>query len=695
MAKKKSPKDIKREEEVTELFQGALADFFTVNSAQRREIISSYMYMDCHRYQDNGQFDTSVGIFGRQKQDPKKRSSNIALLPAIIRAVAGSEVMQERHIDIVPIDNPSYKKDADIMDKAVEYAQYSSGWKPAWDIAKRDAAICGLGATTTFLDMTETDAMSGKPECRRIHPLFLFYDNSGCGQELNKTANWCGYADPMKIKDLQAYAEEKLGDDIEGAEGDSYMAQFLYGMMIHMDKINLLYHFFWKENETVKDVENPMETDPDLQQTLSSNDVALEFMARWAEDARVNISAPYWTLTTEQYSDLEKTLEAIQNIAGGEFKLNSSARFIKCFYRAEFAFGKLLTWSRSYSQHEYPINFVTGYYDTSLNIFYGFARPLSFVQDALNIVFDDLLEYSHDSVTGGKVWIKGVGDDLKALKASKANEDDITPIPENAEITPKALASSPQTLLATAQLLIDMMPKAIGVGQEFLGIITSGDMTDSLYGKVVRQSFAVLQDFANSSSGYSRRQGNIFIDLMGSIAEVENGRILPILSPGYQKEDYFALTRQNIARQYVIRVMERPVTDDERMENMRILIQLSPNMQQAGINILPAIIENMRISEDMREKLMQMASPPPQQPDRNAVAQVQANTRLINAQAADLEMRALLGKIDSALESEKAKGSIAKDVSTSVFNMAKAGATQKQTAIQAVDSITNMMRGFQ
>jgi hypothetical protein len=47
------------------------------------------------------------------------------------------------------------------------------------------------------------------------------------------------------------------------------------------------------------------------------------------------------------------------------------------------------------------------------------------------------------------------------------------------------------------RLMMEVMPRTLGLGQEFLGVITSGDMTEALYGKIMKQSYAVLEDFAN------------------------------------------------------------------------------------------------------------------------------------------------------------------------------------------------------
>jgi hypothetical protein len=266
------------EKERIEAFEDNLRDYFTVATAQREEIRRSFAYMDCYNVMAEDVFDTSVGRFGRPNEN-RKRQANICLLPAIVRGVAGSEAMQQRHIDIVPIDDDQYDVDGDIMDDAVSYAQYASGWKGAFDARKRDTAICGVGGVVFDLDMTKRDNISGTPHCKRIYPGFLFYDTSGRGQDLNATANWVGYADPMRIKDLEEYIKQKLGEEVapESSGTFAYSDQFMVGMHRTQMQIDMLYHRFWRENETVRDTENPINSDPDFKELMGQDDIALEF----------------------------------------------------------------------------------------------------------------------------------------------------------------------------------------------------------------------------------------------------------------------------------------------------------------------------------------------------------------------------------------------------------------------------------
>lgn len=666
-----------KDDEILAEFAENVEGFFGENNAQRREIRTSFYYMDGHRVEDE--------IEARQtkKRDRSRSKPNINMSSAIVRAAAGSDVMQERKLDVVAIDNADYDKDADIMADCVEYAQQVSAWKSNRGLASRDSMVCGIAATVSYLDMSRRDVASGVPQCKRIYPGFLFYDNSGRGNDLNSSANWCGYGDPMRMKDLQKYVTEKTSDKT-AVGGDAFAGLFLSDLRDNNADLGMLYHYFWRAHAPVFDVKNPLAEQEDgqpsiLSEIVSQDDVAIEFLAQFADMANVDIDAPYWTLDADEKRELEKVIADIAKLVGTDIALEMTSRKVWCYYRAEIALGAVLSKSKSYSQECYPLNFITGYYDEHLGIYYGLMRHLSFVQDALNHVMDDTLEYARGVATGGKVYVSGMGDDIKAMIKAKANEEDVTPLPEGALVTPKAAAATPQVLLETARMLLDLLPRAVGLGPEFLGIITSGAMTDSLYGKIIRQNFAVLEDFANSSVGYAMRQGILFRDMMMGVARAEEGRILPVLSPGHQGEDYIRISKQNMARQYVIRVVERPISDDQKQEMVRIITQLIPHM---GAAVVPILVENLPIDQQQKEKMLQAVTPQPAPQNPLDIESIKANIRLLNAQSAKLEGDALTAQAKLDSEDEKIQSEIEKNVASAQKSLADAGKAQSDMIYQ-------------
>lgn len=613
-------------------FNRNASNFFASTNVQRQEIYSSYEYREGHQWSGEEQAE-------RKRKD--KAITVINLAAPLIRAVSGTECMMDKKLAFVPIDD-QYDDEADIMDDAVSYAQYASGYDSEQSLAREDAATCGIGATVTYLDMTKKNAIAGVPVVERIFPGFLGYDNSGRGGQINKKARWCFYADPVNSVKLDEYIESKLEDSRKeppmGA-GDYKAFLMSFSRQENQHQIEFIYHYFWWKYDDIYDVANPfLEQGQELGAIIMQDEDVANLIGDVADKLKIDWQAGYWSLDKESFTAMKNAMETVALLTDIELpELEFSRRKGKCYYRAEFARGMLLSKSRSYTQGGHPLNFATGYFDEVLGIYYGMMRPISWVQDALNISVSDFLGYARSAAHGGNAYIKNAGEAFERIKKEKANEDSLTPLPQNAEVIPKSLPATPEVLIQFIRLMMEVMPRTLGLGQEFLGVITTGDMTESLYGKVMKQSFAVLANFANNSASYSVRQGEIFMDIIRLMADANDGMILPILSPGHEGPQYIRLRKQNLASEYAVRIVERPMTADERQETANNLSQLLPVAKEFGVNLFPMYARYLNMDQKDRKEMVEMATPKPQQPDPMNQALLQSQIRLGNAQAVKLE----------------------------------------------------------
>jgi hypothetical protein len=148
----------------------------------------------------------------------------------------------------------------------------------------------------------------------------------------------------------------------------------------------------------------------------------------------------------------------------------------------------------------------------------------------------------------------------------------------------------------------------------------------------MKQSFAVLESWKNNAASADIRQGYIFAELLRLMAEANDGMILPILSVD-NKQTYMRLTKQNLARNYAIRVIERPMTRDEKQDAFNKLMQLAPNMMAAGVNLYPVIARLAPLDKELRDEMQKLATPTVPQADPAAQAMQQATIDYTNAQA--------------------------------------------------------------
>ncbi len=620
-------------------FTGNLSKFYATTNVMRNEIFRSYEYKDGTQWdtvEDNNRLTTS----GNTKNRKERILRTVNLAAPIVRAVVGSEVMEPSTLDYISTD-PQFDVEADIISDACEWAQYVSNYQSERSIAAEDAATCGIGATVTYLDTTNRDFIAGVPIVERVFPNFLAFDRSSRGSQVNLKSSWVAYADPVSTDWMDGYIEEMTGGKTQAATdsaGDYKTFLLSRARLEHYDDIEFIHHYFWYDFEKIYDVANPfMDQQNVLSQVVMQDEDVANSVGEVTEDLQIDWQASFWSVDKDDYKKLAELVEMVQLLIpdAGIEDLEFSTRKGKIYYRAEFARGMLLKSGRSYSQSGHALNFITGYFEESTCNFYGMMRPLSEVQDNINELVTDFMAYSRAASHGGSAWVKGAGEAFERIQKDRINEDDITPIPGSTEIIPKALISTPQILLQGITLMTELLPRTLGLGQEFLGVVTSGDMTDSLFGRVMKQSYAVLEAWKNNSANYDIRQGRIFEELIRLMAEADEGKILPVLSADNDPQAFTRLSLQSLARNYAIRIIERPLTADERQETFNELSQLAPQALQAGVNLFPMLAKYAPVDYSDRQEMIEMATPPPPQPpDPLSVATMQSNIDFTNASAA-------------------------------------------------------------
>ncbi len=679
-------------------FSKNLSRFFASTNLQRQEIYRSYDYRDGNQLYLDGSTNEKLNV--RTLQNGKTYCI-VNISAPLVRAVAGSEVMAPSTLDFLSTD-PEFDVEADIINDGVGWCQYTSGYRSERGIANEDAATCGLGGTVTYLDMTKKGFIAGSPVVERVFPGFMQYDNSPRGSQLNNKAGWCGYADPVDSEWLDGYIEDNTNSRTPTGGGDYKEYLLSFSSMQNLDEIDFIYHYFWYEFVKIYDVENPFLKASELSQFILQDEDVANIIGKIADDLKIDWQASYWSLDKEGYDTLIKGMEVLQLMLQ-DIKLpeiNHSKRDGKCYYRAEIARGMLIKKSRSFTQDGFPLNFITGYYEETSGTYYGLMRPISHIQDYLNTTTSDFMAYVKAASHGGSAWVKNAGEAFERIKKDRINEDDITPVPPNTEIIPKALPNAPEVLLSAINFFVEIMPRTLGLGQEFFGVITSGDMTQSLYGKVMKQSYAVLENWKNNAGGYDLRQGKIFEDLLRLMAEANDGMILPILSDNDEPQAFMRLSKQSLARNYAIRIIPRPLTQDERQETFNQLTQLMPTMPpEVQRAMLPAMLKYSNLDYRDKKEFMEAANPPPPQPDPQNQATIQANIDFTNASAAkaladakktDAEAAEIEKKV--SLADDMALAELRQKVSVAELNEAKTQEVLEGMTAQIVGQMQSMQQ---
>ena len=635
---------MKPDAKILEEFDKRLSRFTLADNSKRDEIHRCYYYRDYGR--DNNTMLTSANPFNGSASNIvsiEKRFVTVNVAAPIVRAISGAEISQQKKVDYVPLSD-AYNADADLMGDVAEFIDDISRSREERSQANEDALLCGIGATDSGLDFSDKSMIAGKPTRRRIFPGFVFYDTAVRGGRLNDSARFAGYGDPVESESLDEYMAMQ-GVKSEGGGSSDYTSYFLD--LMHVDSrhdVEMLYTYYWWDYVPLYDVKNPF-SDPkgSLGQLVLQDEAAANAIGKFVEEQQIEYTDPYWTLDAEAFKALQDTIDNISFMAGFEVELEypKKPRQGKCYYRAEIARGQIIRKGRCFTQSCFPMNFLTGFYDETNSRYYGLMRPLSEVQDQINESLSNLMQYNSEILSGGGAYITGNVPSLEALENSKAKTSKLTPLPPNTVVTAKAAPNAPQTLIEHVRLLMDLLPRTIGITEEFLGRMTSGDMTSSLYGQVMKQSMAVLANFANNSASYSKTEGQINIDLARLLAKQHEGMIIPLLSQGKNPDVYKRLYKNSLARAYAIRMVPRPLTLDEQQDTfnkwMELMPHLPPEMRAA---LIPVLAKYAPFDQDDKDKLIQAASPQPLPPDPIDQATREATVRMTNAQSAKWEAEA-------------------------------------------------------
>lgn len=650
-------------------FSRNIGNFFNESDLQRTEIFRSFEFRDGHQW-------TGRELQVRTKAD--KKTFTVNLSAPFIYTIAGIHCMSDMATEIISMDE-EYDPQASAMQRAAMYVRGVSGFDIEQSKAYGDALACGIGGVVTWLDTSHKEKISGLPVVDRIFPGFLFFDKSIRSGKVNRKSSWCGYADPVSRETLQERISEYPKAETGASDPKGFLTSFLNGESVN--DVEFIYHYFYRKREPIIDVLNPFTGADDVltKAVLEDEDVA-NIIGSFAKKVNLNLQATYWSLNPEEYKDLRKSLKLIEALRPSDYDpLQTSTRKGYCYYHAEFAGGYLLYNKKTYTQDGFPLNIITGRFDETRGVYYGILRPLSEVQHALNMSFSDLVSYVSTVSNGGSAYISfpdGGGEALERIIKEKRNENAITPLPDGASVTPKALPNTPQVLIEAVRLMVDILPKLAGVTPELMGAVSSGDMTGALFGQIIRQSSYALEEFRNNGADSAIRQSEIEIAIAKMIASTNDSLVLPILY-GDNTEQRFRLMQQDLGREYAVRRIERPMTEDEKQDAFNKIIELIPILRDSGIDvsgICKMIIKKYApLSYQDRQKIEEILTPQPAQPDPLNQSLLEAQVRLTNAQALELESQAQKQTNESAVTQ-------AMDESQIELNLAKVNKTKAETA---------------
>jgi hypothetical protein len=550
----------------------------------------------------------------KERQRQNKPINTVNRMAPIIKAVSGFEILNRTEIAIRPrYDSPNAEEeaDADTMSDAIEVLQDDSDFHPMRSKADEDMLTCGIGATRTYFCYDNPEKPFGELVVDRIFPGYLLYDNTTLNPNF-KGASWAGEVEIVDSNELSKEIEEVTGRPSSldtGLRNSRKINDFLFFVdNITTDNIDLVFHYEWSEKESTRIIKN-------FALTNQEDAALLALFDEFGEEHEIDMTDRYITMSEKQYREFKGALKQYTEEGGLDYTqvLDPSKGERRKYYRARIARDIVLEASESWA-NDFTIQYKTGYFDEIERVFYGIGRAMVDPQRLLNTGVSDYNSYLQ-SVPKGGMYVEADGLlDPQEFKDTRANEQSITLLARDglSKMQEKSIPQVPGGLTDFIGLTSQLLSSVVGLPPDFLGQVQSGNMTNSLFSKIIKQSYTVLANFFNNNKTYMRRQGGLFLSAVNVMAENWDGLMLD-KATGDGRSEQFEVSKSKFAPNYSVAVIERPLSEDDELERFQQLAEV------LGMNVDPqskmALVQAWPYELEDKQKLMQLLQPPPPPPE--------------------------------------------------------------------------------
>jgi hypothetical protein len=545
-----------------------------------------------------------------------------------------------------------------------------------------DLLTCGYGAVETALTYGEgyaTSEADGEIMMGRLDPLALGWDPHAKQTNL-LDSRWVYYSKEYELEEAQALFSNTDADDFEEADGSTEQENyeyFPYGG--DYDKIaplewtnqdeNLvkIYFYQWYEIEPYYKVANPLYQIDDPF-ALQAADAYLQGLSEKAEDGDFDPQGEILTFTGKIKKEL---VEYFGDLMDEVFEFNR-----KVYYTAVISGESVFTAYRSVSQQGFTIQFKTGDFDASNNIWTGMVNSMMEPVLYYNKSLTELMYTIAANSKGGVFYEESAINDIASFERDYAKTDAAIEVAEGAlqkgQIREKARAHLPTGLEQIVGMSDSALSDVNGFDVTFMGSREFSNDTATFQRQRVKQAVSLLACYFDAAALYQKRQARVMLDLMRVF--VENNQNMAIRVIGEEGNAMFIQLQSNqISAEYDVTIGEAPLTTQGKQEQAEILIGMGDKVAmtdpKAQKEFYSLAVELMPIDLAMKERMKETLTPDQPQIDP---AQVQQMMETIK-QLQDEGRQASLAKTMASAQLDVAK---AQESSARVSDL-EAAATKK------------------
>ncbi len=551
-------------------------------------------------------------VSGDQWSDDDKASLEEQLRPCItfnrievfVSAVTGLEALNRQEVQYVPRQvGPINNAVSGMLSDAAKYVNNTADAEVHNSHAFRDMVTCGMGWTETAMNYEQNQ--EGDIDIERVDPLYMNWDPSSTQRNL-ADAKWVMNIKPMDATEVRERWPD-MADDIE------------YSRIFEPS--------YEPENRNLHDANDAWKYEHDQsRRMLRQNDEIYVACYQWYEremyykvqkpnsDETIEMPAKQYKKLKRQYPEAMESFRAVGPIP-------------KRKYKQAFIAGWTVLEIMDIPGQNFTFQSMTGRYDRNQNAFYGLVRGLVDPQDWLNKLFSQILHIINSNSKGGLIVEKGAVEHPDQFEDDWAKPDGIVYVRDGAiskgQIQQKQALQYPQGLDRLMSFASEMMPDVTGMSPELLGM--ANKVQPGVLEAQRKQAGMTMLSWAfDSLRAYRKRQGRVLATFIREF--IADGRLIRIT--GQDNEEYIELMRDKLTQDYDIVVAESAQSTNERERTFSVIMQLLPNLINAGFPVPKELMDYLPIPPKMADEWKkQMENPQQQQAQQQEQQMMQAKIK--------------------------------------------------------------------
>lgn len=511
---------------------------------------------------------------------------------AIVDSVTGIEINSRQEIKYLPraVEDRGVNE---LLTQAAKWARDNSCAEEEESEAFRDAVICGIGCTETFMDYDEVS--DGQIVELRKDPLHMTWEPSArrkCLEDSKYVFN-AEWVDKSEAKARWPNAEFLWSDDFFNDDKAAHNADRAY-----------LYENNAEEQESR---ENQV-------MVLHYQCVKLEPFYRALD--------PFTGKETQlSEDDFEKLKDNVKQLGlvfvDGPKESENEIPYVKqnkkVYYRAFLIGEELLEYEKSPSQTGFTFKFITGKRDRNQNRWYGIVRALKDPQRFGNKFFSQILHIINTNAKGGAfVEENALKDPRKAEEQWASNSGPLIVLNEGGidKVKERGQTQYPQGLDRLMNFAFDSMPWVSGMNPEMLGMADKAQ-AGVLEAQRKQSAVTILAPMFDALRRYRKDQGRLLLEYIKNF--ISDGRLIKITGPQGEFQ-YVPLVKQPDTFEYDVVVDQSPTSPDFREKTWAAIQTLLPVMLKTGHPIPPSVFDASPLPVKVAEefKMLSQKQVPPE-----------------------------------------------------------------------------------